>query len=122
MSDKNSLTSLRDQFAIAALASGLGQGAPEQIADRAYQIADAMVRRSKSLPKAEAAPMAAPAAPRAAMTIEEFCEASGGISKSYFHKLVNEGSGPRLMKVGRRTFVTAESAAEWRRAQEGRNG
>lgn len=134
MNDKKMEVSLLDQFAMAALAGGLEQGEPhhsgigfkwheEAIADRAYQIAGAMLRlslggRAEVPPRAEQAPSPA----RAAMTIPEFCEASGGISRAHFHKLVNDGNGPRLMKVGRRTLITAEAAAEWRRQMEGRNG
>jgi hypothetical protein len=51
-------------------------------------------------------------------TVPEFCEAHGGISKVFFYQLLKEGKGPRLMKVGRRTLVTAEAAAEWRRLME----
>ena len=52
------------------------------------------------------------------LTIFDFCAENGGISKSFFHKLVNEGKGPRLMKVGRRTLITPEAAAEWRAKME----
>lgn len=51
-------------------------------------------------------------------TIPEFCAEHGKISKGFFHKIVNEGRGPRLMKVGRRTLVSAEAAAEWRAKME----
>jgi hypothetical protein len=51
-------------------------------------------------------------------TIPTFCADHGGISKSYFHKLVNEGKGPRLMKIGRRTLISAEAAADWRAQME----
>lgn len=131
--DKKIELSPLDQFAMASLAGGLTQdeysfkgdkwaSSSDKIADRAYDIAEAMLRRSKGIPKVEAAPMSAPIPPRAAMTIVEFCEASGGISKAFFYKMVKEGTGPRLMKAGRRTLITAEAAAEWRREREGRNG
>ena len=51
---------------------------------------------------------------RVTYTIEDFCAAHGGISKSFFHKIVNEGKGPRLMKIGRRTLISTEAAADWR--------
>lgn len=51
-------------------------------------------------------------------TIAEFCFEHGNISKSFFHKLVNEGKGPRLMKIGRRTLISAEAAAAWRAQME----
>lgn len=36
------------------------------------------------------------------------------ISKAFLYKLINEGKGPRLMKVGRRTLISYEAAADWR--------
>lgn len=51
-------------------------------------------------------------------TVAEFCFAHGNISKSFFHKLVNEGKGPRLMKIGRRTLISTEAAAAWRAQME----
>jgi len=51
--------------------------------------------------------------PRLALSIPEFCEAHG-ISEGFFHKLMKQGAGPRVMKVGRRTLITSEAAAEWR--------
>lgn len=41
-----------------------------------------------------------------------------GIARSFFYVLCRQGRGPRLTKVGRRTFVTAEAAAEWRARME----
>ena len=55
--------------------------------------------------------------PRLALSIPEFCEAHG-ISEGFFYKLKKQGEGPREMKVGARTLITFESAAEWRRARE----
>lgn len=51
-------------------------------------------------------------------TVPEFCQEHGGISKVFFYKLLKEGKGPRLMKVGRRTLITQEAAAEWRKQME----
>ena len=53
-----------------------------------------------------------------AYSIEQFCAAHGGISEAFFHKLVSEGRGPKLMKVGTRTLVSVEAAAAWRAQQE----
>ena len=53
-----------------------------------------------------------------AYSIEQFCAAHGGISEAFFHKLVKEGRGPKLMKVGSRTMISTESAKAWREAQE----
>jgi predicted DNA-binding transcriptional regulator AlpA len=62
-----------------------------------------------------------PPTPRLALSIPEFCEAHG-ISEGFFYKLKKQGEGPREMKVGARTLISFESAAEWRRTRENRNG
>ncbi|MBB5506704.1 hypothetical protein [Paraburkholderia atlantica] len=51
-------------------------------------------------------------------TVAEFCEAHGRISRTLFYSLIKEGKGPRLMKIGRRTLVSQEAAADWRHAME----
>lgn len=56
-------------------------------------------------------------APRAADTVPQFC-ASHNISKTHFYELVKQGRGPRLMKVGRRSLISAEAGAEWRKRME----
>jgi hypothetical protein len=53
----------------------------------------------------------------AAFTIEEFCRAHR-LSPSMFHKLRTQGEGPRVMKVGTRTMVSKEAAADWRAERE----
>jgi predicted DNA-binding transcriptional regulator AlpA len=58
-----------------------------------------------------------PPTPRLALSIPEFCKAHG-ISEGFFYKLKKQGEGPREMKVGARTLISFESAAEWRRARE----
>jgi hypothetical protein len=52
-----------------------------------------------------------------AMTIDEFCSARR-ISKSFFYKLRAAGKGPRLLKLGTVSRITAEAAAEFDRAHE----
>jgi len=52
-----------------------------------------------------------------AFSITEFC-LRNSISSALFFKLAREGRGPRVMRIGRRTLVTRESAAEWRRERE----
>lgn len=52
-----------------------------------------------------------------AFTVENFCEAYQ-ISKSFLYKLAREGKGPRMMRVGRRTLISAEAAAEWQTRNE----
>src|SRR5262245_25805143 len=53
-----------------------------------------------------------------AFSIPDFCRLHGGISEAFFHKLVRDGLGPALMKVGARTMVSIEAAAAWRRERE----
>lgn len=57
----------------------------------------------------------------AVFDVPGFC-AAHGISRSFFYRLLAEGRGPRLMKLGRRTLVSAEAAAEWRERMEAMNG
>lgn len=55
--------------------------------------------------------------PRAADSIPQFCDGHG-ISRTHFYELVKQGKAPRLMKVGRRTLISVEAAADWRRRIE----
>jgi len=55
--------------------------------------------------------------PPLAMSIREFC-ALHGISEDMFYKMQREGWGPTVMKVGSRTLISHEAAADWRRARE----
>ena len=50
-------------------------------------------------------------------SIGEFCEAHR-ISRAFFYELVKEGKAPRLICLGRRRLISAESAAEWRKRME----
>ena len=52
-----------------------------------------------------------------AMSIREFCRLHG-ISEDQFFKMQREGWGPLTMKVGSRTLISHEAAAEWRRERE----
>jgi hypothetical protein len=58
-----------------------------------------------------------PPTPRLALTIREFC-ASHAISEAFYYKLKKQGKGPCEMKLGARTLISFESAAEWRRERE----
>jgi len=58
---------------------------------------------------------------KAALTIPQFCDAHN-VSRTHLYHLVNEGMGPRLMKVGRRTLISVEAAADWRRDMEAKTG
>jgi hypothetical protein len=50
-------------------------------------------------------------------SIDEFCTAHR-ISRASFYNYVKAGHGPRLMKVGGRTLISVEAAADWRRGME----
>jgi hypothetical protein len=54
----------------------------------------------------------------AAYTIAEFCRLHGQLSEATFFNLRKRGDGPVVMKVGRRTMISAESAAAWRQRME----
>lgn len=53
----------------------------------------------------------------AAYTIAEFCQAFR-VSRGHFYNLVRRGEGPRLLRVGKRVLVSADSVAEWVRRSE----
>jgi excisionase family DNA binding protein len=55
--------------------------------------------------------------PKLALTVQEFCSLHS-ISRATFYNLLKAGAAPRTMRVGRRRFVSAEAATEWRREQE----
>jgi predicted DNA-binding transcriptional regulator AlpA len=57
------------------------------------------------------------AAPQIVFSIATFCQAHK-ISRSFFYELLHRGCGPRLMKIGRRTLISSEAAAEWRARME----
>jgi len=52
-----------------------------------------------------------------AYSIPQFCDAHH-ISRAYLYQLWNEGRGPRRTKLGRRTLISGEAAADWRRRME----
>jgi hypothetical protein len=52
-----------------------------------------------------------------AYTVISFCD-DHHISKPFLYKLISLGKGPRLMKIGRRTLISAEAAADWRALME----
>jgi excisionase family DNA binding protein len=58
-----------------------------------------------------------PLAQRQAYSVAEFC-ALNHVSRTYFYMLAKQGKGPRLMRVGRRFLISAEAAADWRKARE----
>jgi hypothetical protein len=52
-----------------------------------------------------------------AMSIRAFC-ALHDLSEDQFYKMRREGWGPAVMHVGKRTLISHEAAAAWRRARE----
>ena len=56
-----------------------------------------------------------------AWSVDEFCSLNS-ISRGTFYNLLRDGAGPKIMKVGTRTLVSAEAAAEWRRQMEAPDG
>jgi hypothetical protein len=50
---------------------------------------------------------------RKALSVEEFCRMHS-ISKAFFYKVLGQGRGPRITKLGRRSFVMVEDAEIWR--------
>lgn len=53
----------------------------------------------------------------AAYSVADFC-AAHGITKVLLYSMLKAGTGPRIMKVGRRTLISIEAAADWRRQME----
>ena len=49
-----------------------------------------------------------------AYSIAQFC-VSHGISRALFYLLLKDGKAPAIMKLGRRTLISAEAATEWRK-------
>lgn len=50
-------------------------------------------------------------------SISQFCEAVG-FSRGTFYNLAKIGKAPRVMRIGRRVVISAESVEQWRRATE----
>jgi hypothetical protein len=55
-----------------------------------------------------------------AFSIPQFCAAHGAMSEAFYHKLQTLGLGPKTMRVGGRTMISIEAAAQWRRDCEER--
>lgn len=52
-----------------------------------------------------------------AYTVDEFCQAHR-LCRATLYNILKRGDGPRIMKVGSRTFITIEAAAAWRAKME----
>ena len=75
------------------------------------------IRKNRStLPAAASCGSAAVGDPLA-LSVVQFCERHN-ITKPTFYELVKRGTAPRIMKVGRRTLISIEAAADWRRQME----
>jgi hypothetical protein len=53
----------------------------------------------------------------AAYSIAAFCKAHS-ISPDMFFKLMRQGLGPKVFRVGRRTLISVPAAEEWVRERE----
>ena len=56
----------------------------------------------------------------AAYTVSEFL-ARNRISRGLFDKLLKAGTGPRIMKAGGRTLISAEAERNWHRELEAKS-
>ena len=56
----------------------------------------------------------------AAYTVSEFL-ARNRISRGLFYKLLKAGTGPRIMKAGGRTLISAEAERDWHRELEAKS-
>jgi hypothetical protein len=54
---------------------------------------------------------------KSAQSVLEFCK-DNNISRGHLYNLLRRGQGPVFFKAGRRTLISAESAAAWRRRME----
>jgi len=52
-----------------------------------------------------------------AISVADFCK-SHGISRALFYLLLKDGRAPVVMKINRRTLISAEAAAAWRKRME----
>jgi hypothetical protein len=68
-------------------------------------------------PSALAAYPGGPPAMFAAYSIAAFCKAHS-ISPDMFFKLMRQGLGPKVFRVGRRTLISVPAAEEWVRERE----
>lgn len=55
--------------------------------------------------------------PSGASSVDQFCT-DHNIGRGTFYNLRKLGLAPKIMKVGRRTLITKEAAAEWRSRME----
>lgn len=53
----------------------------------------------------------------AVYTVTEFCE-THRISRSKLYDLFDDGSGPAVIRVGRRLLISGKAAQDWRKSRE----
>jgi predicted DNA-binding transcriptional regulator AlpA len=54
---------------------------------------------------------------RPALSVDDFCE-KYRICRASFYNLLKTGRGPKVLKLGARTLVSAEADDEWRQQYE----
>lgn len=47
-----------------------------------------------------------------AFTVYQFCDAYS-LSRTHFYSLLKSGQGPKIFKIGRKTMISIQSAADW---------
>ena len=103
--------------------SDVGGLPPDLIADLQKEIYDPFLRDGPRRSSYEEFSMskhrkdAAPPVEREALSIVEFC-AAHNICRASFYNLLRAGTGPRVMRVGRRTLISVTAAREWRERLE----
>lgn len=50
-------------------------------------------------------------------SVEEFCQRHG-ICRATFYKILKDGKGPRIMKVGGQTRISDAAESDWIRERE----
>jgi hypothetical protein len=54
---------------------------------------------------------------KSTQSVTEFCN-DNNISKAHFYNLLRKGQGPVILKAGKRSLISVESAAAWRKKLE----
>jgi predicted DNA-binding transcriptional regulator AlpA len=54
---------------------------------------------------------------RPALSVDQFC-AKYGVCRASFYNLLKAGRGPKVMKLGSRTLISAEADEAWRAERE----
>jgi predicted DNA-binding transcriptional regulator AlpA len=54
------------------------------------------------------------------LTVQNFCR-EYALSRATFYRLINNDSGPRITKIGKRTLISREAAEDWQARVDGRH-